>query len=405
MRLLFVSCYFPYPPTDGNILPAYHFLRLTAPQLPTTVLTPDPDDAELVAAARAAYAPFGVTLELVSTRRATGWAQLLRCLRAGQVWMNKFYSPELAAAVRRKLAQGGYDLLHAEGVMSAQHVPRHPGLPLILAARDCLALGHWRRFRAGHSVRELLQAAKIAGLERGLLRRFDRILAISPVDRAAMLRLAPGACVELLPNGVDLENFRPRAEIAEEPGLVVFNGAMAAPANADAALYLARDIWPRVRATMAKARLRIIGSCAPPELAGLAAADPSIQVAGFVPEIAPELARAAVIASPLRFGTGIKNKVLEGAAMGKALVVTRVSLEGIALEPDRELLLADDPPAFAAALVRLLRDAPLRARLGAAARACIARDYSWETSAARLLGYYRQTAAEFSPGKPSACAS
>jgi glycosyltransferase involved in cell wall biosynthesis len=138
----------------------------------------------------------------------------------------------------------------------------------------------------------------------------------------------------------------------------------------------------------------LVGRDPVPELRALPAADPTVEVTGRVPAIEAVLARAAVIASPLRHGTGMKNKVLEGAALGKAMVVTPVSLEDIDLQPGRDLLLAADPEAFAEGIVELLKDGAKRKALGAAARQAVEKKYAWEAMAERLWACYREVAGE-----------
>jgi glycosyltransferase involved in cell wall biosynthesis len=136
----------------------------------------------------------------------------------------------------------------------------------------------------------------------------------------------------------------------------------------------------------------LVGRDPAAELRALPAADLSIEVTGRVPAIEAVLARAAVIASPLRHGTGMKNKVLEGAALGKAMVVTPVSLEDINLKPGRDLLLAGTPEAFADEIVSLLNDVEKRKALGAAARRTVEAKYAWEAMAERLWACYLELA-------------
>ena len=106
------------------------------------------------------------------------------------------------------------------------------------------------------------------------------------------------------------------------------------------------------------------------------------------------MAQAVVIVAPLRYGTGMKNKVLEGAAMGRAMVVSPVSLEDIELEPGRDLLVATAAGDFGEKVLALLENAGERRRMGAAARAAVEQKYSWATMAERLWACYRELAGQ-----------
>ncbi|MCL5270673.1 MAG: hypothetical protein M1457_09030, partial [bacterium] len=280
LKILVVSDVFPYPLHDGNRLSIYHFLRVLARRVDYTLLACRPEatgrdlgpETEALTEAfeegRRRLAGHGIAVETAAPPVGGRAARALACLAAGRPWVNRFFSPTLAALVAERLARGGWDVVQAESILGAQHLPRdfgrrggapaRHGPPSVLIARDCLSLRHWRAFRRGGAPRELLGWAKIRWMERALFRRFDRIMAIAEVDRHAMARLAAGRPVGLLPNGVDCAALRPDPA-REEPDTVAFTGAMDYPPNVDAAVFFVRQIWPAVRRRRPGARLLIIG--------------------------------------------------------------------------------------------------------------------------------------------------
>lgn len=395
MRVLVISQAFPYPPFDGNLLPIYHFLRCLAPRVEYTLLTVRPGAAEEERwrVGVQIFESWGMRVIGVAPRRRGRAEQALACLAHGRPWVNRFFSPELAEKTAELLNdnEARPDVIHAEGILSAQHAPHRLPCGGVLIARDCLSLAHWRAWRHYRRPKELLQYFKIRAMEAALYGRFHRILAISPTDQAEMARIRPTARLGLLPNGVDLEQFKP-APGREEPELVAFSGAMDFPPNVDGALWLAREVWPLVLRQRPTARLMLVGRDPVEEIRRLPEAEPSIEVTGRVAAIQDHLNRAAVIVSPLRHGTGMKNKVLEGAALGKAMVVTPVSLEDIDLAPGRELLLAETAQAVAEGIVELLGDKGKRERLGEAARRGAVSRYAWESMAERLWECYQALA-------------
>jgi glycosyltransferase involved in cell wall biosynthesis len=161
--------------------------------------------------------------------------------------------------------------------------------------------------------------------------------------------------------------------------------------NLDGLLLLYRDIWPRVVKEAPQAALTVAGSGAREELARAApetlaamAADPSVRLAGFVPDLQALMDETAVMAAPLRLGGGARNKVIESLALGLPVVTTSRGAEGLSVRSDRELLIAEGAEEFARQLVRLLGDAELQTRLAAAGRELAAREHDNETLAARL---------------------
>jgi glycosyltransferase involved in cell wall biosynthesis len=193
----------------------------------------------------------------------------------------------------------------------------------------------------------------------------------------------PGAATAVVPNAADVEFYRPRPSDPSPDGrTVVFFGLLSTRPNIDAVSWMVEEIWPRVSRARPGARLRIFGKNPPAAMQALAR--PGVEVVGFVEDLRPHLASAAALAVPLRLGGGTRLKIVEGMAMAKAIVSTTLGAEGIEARPERDLLLADDPEAFAAALIRLLDDPALAGRIGASGRRLAVEQYAWSSAAATL---------------------
>lgn len=294
-------------------------------------------------------------------------------------------SPAFARLVRRRLAERRYDLLYVKRLRMAQYGLLADRLPRVLDLTDSMARFYdqaWRR--APWPARALFweEWRKHRGYEPRLAACFDRCIVSSPVDAAYLRRESGLERLELVPNPVDTEFFCPRPG-AEEPATFVLSGLMDKLVNVDAALYLARAIWPRVRAEIPTARLRLVGPDPSPAIRRLDGRA-GVEVVGFVPDLRDELARATAVLVPLRVGTGTKNKVMQSLAMERPVVTTAVGNEGLGGISGRHLLVADEPGPFAAAIVRLQRDPALRARLGAAGRAWVVEQFGLEAVLDRL---------------------
>ncbi|MBU6482665.1 MAG: glycosyltransferase, partial [Nitrospirae bacterium] len=163
---------------------------------------------------------------------------------------------------------------------------------------------------------------------------------------------------------------------AMEPDKIVFTGVMGYPPNEDAALYFSQDIFPIVRAKRPSAQFWIVGSGPSQQVRDLARC-PGIHVTGEVEDVRPFVQSAAVIVCPLRVGSGVKNKILVAMAMQKATVATSLSIEGLDLADSREVLLADDPRAFADKVVHLLAHPEEALRLGLNGLKRVQERHSW----------------------------
>jgi sugar transferase (PEP-CTERM/EpsH1 system associated) len=224
------------------------------------------------------------------------------------------------------------------------------------------------------------------------LRRFDRdaadecdhCLFVSSAEARSFRDLNPsaGAKTLVIPNGVDGGYFTPEAgqpcPFPEGGPVLAFTGDMSYPPNEDAVLWFARAVLPGLRTRRPDLRFVVVGR-APGRRLRRGAARLGVDLTGTVPDVRPFLAHAALVVAPLRVARGVPNKVLEAMAMAKAVVATPAAVAGLRLRPGQDILIADTPAAFAAAVLGLL-DRRRAADLGAQARARVVADYAWEAS-------------------------
>jgi glycosyltransferase involved in cell wall biosynthesis len=222
---------------------------------------------------------------------------------------------------------------------------------MVSAPRGCLA---WLQAQ--------LNASDWGRFQRSMAAQVERVVVPSDVD-AARSGLAN---VAVIPNTYP----RPTRPVGNPsdvgPPVVLFQGSLDYPPNIDGAEWLVTTVAPRIRAVVPETEVRLVGQAATSvkrlHRAGV------LTVVGQVPSMEHELARASVAVVPVRFGSGTRVKILESFAHRVPVVSTTIGAEGLDVEDDVHLLLADDPEEFAAAVVRLLRDPPLRVRLTEAAR-------------------------------------
>jgi glycosyltransferase involved in cell wall biosynthesis len=159
-----------------------------------------------------------------------------------------------------------------------------------------------------------------------------------------------------------------------ERGGLLFVGGFRHPPNTDAVLWYGNEILPRIRERLPGVKTYIVGMEPPPAVSALAAED--FVVTGYVPDVTQYLTDCRVSISPLRYGAGVKGKVNHAMSYGLPVVATTPSIEGMNLTPDREVLVADDPGAFADAVVRAYTDQELWTTLAQGGRDNVTKHFS-----------------------------
>ncbi|MCY4744641.1 glycosyltransferase family 4 protein [Pelomonas sp. UHG3] len=208
------------------------------------------------------------------------------------------------------------------------------------------------------------QAAKMRRFEREALARFTRVVAVS--ERDAKTFAADGlATARAIPTGVDLDFFSWQAPADGAP-VVVFTGSMDWEANVDGIRFYIEDVWPRVRAQVPNAQLRVVGKNPPASLVQRQV--PGVRFTGFVDDVRDHARDAQAFVIPLRVGGGTRIKAFEAMAMGLPVVSTAIGMEGLDVDDGIHFLRADGAEALAEATLRLLADGALRLRLSQAAR-------------------------------------
>lgn len=282
----------------------------------------------------------------------------------------------------------GHDMAAAWAV----DLPRE--LPAVLTCHNLTWRWYESRARRTDPARALILRAEAWRYRRhvvGVLSRFHTAVAVSTLE-AEELREIGRARVELIPTGVDTKELRPAPREPGPPRLL-FTGTMSYPPNHLGIQWFAREVWPLVRAQVPTALLDVVGKGPPEDVMALDGRD-GTTVHGFVDSMSPYFARASVVVVPILAGAGIRVKIVEAMAAGRAVVSTPLGCEGLAgLEPGRHLLVADEPEAFAGDAVRLLRDRDLSDRIGRDARDLAERMYDWRPLGDRLEEVLREAAA------------
>ncbi len=223
-----------------------------------------------------------------------------------------------------------------------------------------------------------LGTAAIWGLyERAFAGGLDRIWVVTEQDARSMRRWAGAERVDVLPNGVDSAYYTPQP-VSERLRTAVFWGRLDFLPNLQALDWFCHKIWPLLHERFPDAAFRIIGFCADDRAHALTKV-PGVVLTPDLPDLRGAVCEQAVVVMPFQSGGGIKNKLLEGASMGKAIVSTSVACQG--LRGDPAVVVASRPQEWVEAIARLWTDEGARRQLGADARAWVLREHSWRRTA------------------------
>jgi len=376
------SPYLPFPLSHGGAVRIYNLMRRAAAEYDQVLVSfvdePAPPAPELLE----------ICSEVVQVRRR---GSHLKPPTRRPDMVEEYDSPAFRAALRQTLKKWRPAVLQLEFTQMAQYADEAGAARTVLVEHDITFDLHRQLAGCCEDWDAQRQYRRWLRYETAAWRRVDCVVVMSEKDRRAVHGARQLAC---LPNGVDLERFRP-TDAEPEPKRLLFIGSFAHLPNLLAMEFFLREVWPRLE-DLAPTLHIIAGANHRAYLeryrghAQLALERPGIEVEDFVADPRPAYARAAVVIAPLVASAGTNIKIMEAMAMGKAIVSTRAGIHGLELESGRDLLVADTPEQFAEAIRSLLNDALRREALGRQARATAERDYDWDAIAARQRELYRQ---------------
>jgi glycosyltransferase involved in cell wall biosynthesis len=391
MKILFVTPYVPSPPTFGGQRRIHGLMRALSNRHALSLLAlynpVDPID-EWHQRTRSFYPDTELFAQpafgLQGRAKRTAQLRSLFELRSWDAISHR--NEAMASRLHERLTRETWDAVIVEFAQMAVNLTRLPrGVPCVVDEHN-VEYDLQRRSATSSSNplrRTFLEAnwRKVRREELTTWRTFDGVSVTSPRDLAIVQAHAPQTRCVLSPNGVDLDEFTAPAG-APEPDTVIFFGAHNYFPNADGLRFLFAEIWPLVLAARPSTQLRVVGPLPPPDIVALR--PPNVTFEGYVKDIVAEVGRAAIAIAPLRIGGGTRLKIVEAMALARPVVATSIGAEGIEVQHDRDLLLADAPREFAGAVLRLLAQPAEAAELGLRGRRLVEKAYSWDTSASRL---------------------
>lgn len=385
MRILFLSSWFPSPPLNGAKIRINNLLGYLCERHTVTLFALNNTlSAELVAQELPRWQALCETAQVLPlpTERAnigrlglfSRYPRALLARESAEVW----------AALRALYAAASYDWVVVSEVGPAAGLSFYAGqLASLYPFRhvlDCLEVAYYHdAMAAGQPLPRRFARwftwFKTSHYLKGLLRQFALCTVPSAQEQAYIQPLcSPKTRLAIVPHSLDLTQLQLSAE-PPQPDTLVYVGSLTYAPNADAVLYFLQEIFPLVLAQVPQARLQVLGAVGDFAVVDWQSRLP-VQFLGLHTDVRPLIQRSQVNIVPLRQGSGTRLKIVESLALGTPVVATSKGAEGLAVQANRDMLLADTPADFAQAVVRLLREPALRASLREAGRQLVEQTYA-----------------------------
>lgn len=388
MRILILTPFLPYPPNWGFVKRVYHLLEVLARTHEVTLVSyREGDDAAHVKVLES-FCHAVHTVPAPSHPLGKRLAQLLSVASPRSFQRMTLHTAAMQRQLDEVMEGNAFDIIQVESSQMAcfRFDPRSR---LLLDEHNLEYELYYRMYQSeGSPARRLfswLEYYKFKREEIASWHDVDGCVMTSDREAVIVNQAAPATPTAVVPNAVDVELFKPSAEPVDADA-IVFTGLMKYRPNVDGAIYFVKDVLPRILAKRPTAVFYIVGAEPPPEVTRLASAN--VVVTGSVDDVRPYVYKAGVFVVPLRMGSGTRLKVLEGLSMGKAMVSTALGCEGIDVVQGEHLLIVDDPERFANAVLDVMAQPALAAKLGMQGRALAVRRYSWETATEALEAFY-----------------
>ncbi|MGI4867871.1 MAG: glycosyltransferase family 4 protein [Janthinobacterium lividum] len=425
MHVLQVCYRVPYPPHDGGAIGVYEIIRgVSEAGHQVTVLAVNTPKHYQPATALDHLGPNVRMLTVDVDTRLSPWKALRNLLGTNSSWgfgafpynVERFISREFAARLTELLRTERFDVVHFDGTFvafyarwltgegAAGRVPAWPELPPFILRAHNVEYIIWQRLAASEKnplKRWYLSvlAERLQKFERWMLHGFDAIAAITAEDVARLQELKGhiNGPVAVIPAPANMRRFRPDPARQPKPRTVFMLGSLNWLPNLEGVDWFLREVWPQAHRELPELELHLAGTDPPAYLTSRPKGQENVFVHGFVESAADFMQAYELMLVPLLSGGGMRIKIVEGMALGKAILSTTIGAEGIEAQDGQELLLRDGAAAWLDALRAYYHgQLPLAAMGAAAARTAQAR-YSTEAVAQGFVALYQQAIAARQP--------
>lgn len=389
MKVLAIDEWLPWPLDSGKKIRTYNLMRRLA-QWHEIIFLAYADTARESEKIRA-LEKVGIHVWPIEDNRIPKWSlrfyiSVIRNFLSKEAFSTIYHiTPALRDAVRKAIEKEEPALVHCEWTNLAPVLDEVDGLPRVISSHN-IESQIWERLgQSGSNVFYRIlgrhQARKIETLERKWYSLVERCIAVSLDDQKVIEHY--GGRATLVDNGVDFDYYGYTPQTIE-PKTLVFTASFDTFSNQDAVDFFVQDIFPLIKAADPGIKLWLVGKDPSKKILKYGDLDQTITVTGTVPDVRDYVARADICVVPIRIGGGSRLKILEALVMQKGVVSTSVGAEGLRVEHQKNIILADSPDRFASEVLKLVNDPQRKKNLGENGRELVGREYDWDLLAREL---------------------
>jgi glycosyltransferase involved in cell wall biosynthesis len=389
MKMLYITPAFQHPNVRGPNR-HYHFVRELSQRHEITLLTvarsdiPDEAMQEMISYTQKLYVFDASGTAQTSTSKALSSVPAVGRQLSQDLILRRTVA-EMRETFERLLREESFDvvLFHGKSVFPA--IEEAYDLPTVVDFCDATSMRIKSKIEYAPATKRPLLALRyqqVKRREQDIIEKTPYQAFISSRDREAVL--GPEATDEIIPNGLDLQYWQ-RRNFDREPRSLIFTGVMDYAPNEDAAIYLIDEILPLLKSELPDVKIYIAGRNPTPALLERGAQHPEVIVTGFVDDMRDYLEKATIFVSPLRYASGMQNKLQEALAMEVPIVTSSVAAAGLRIGgQDAPLYVGDGAQQFTQRTLELLQRPDEQTRLAAASRQFAEEYFDWARSAMQL---------------------
>ncbi len=408
MNILIISPVFPYPTDEGAKERIFQIIKGLSRQNKIHLVTFFRNQKEL---------QYLSELDKYCARIDTVYNPSWSMLKTILLNLLYFFSPtptlmamhqsrEMKRRIESALANNHYDIVQIELTQMAHFLPALSNAVTVLVEHDVTFISRYRRL--AHAPNPLIklhwfiQYLKLKHFEITYCRKFDLIITVSEHSKQELQKYCPASKISVVRTGVDIPSQSPLNTplyplLIEGKGAcelpskkrgkgVCFLGSLSHWPNKDAVLYFYQSIFPLIKQSKKDVEFLIVGKDSE-ILPAVIKEDKSVSLLGFVDDIKPVLENAVSIV-PIRYGSGIRTKILNYMACGSPVVSTTLGTEGLDVTHGENIIIADEPQEFATAVTNLMEDDELRRRIAIGGYNLVKEKYQWDKSICDLQNEY-----------------
>jgi len=301
------------------------------------------------------------------------------------------YVPEVVTAIQQELDDNKYNLIHAETFYMMPHLPQIT-IPTILVEQTIEYLGYESYAKKAHPLLKpflYYDIAKIKRTEIHYWHQADRLITMSEDDKQFINEIIDQPQkTQVVSNGVDSDWFEQMPRKLPENPTFLSVGTFKWLPNIEAARFLIKKVWPRIKKQIPQARLWIVGNAPTDEIIKYGEEDVQIEVSGRIEDIRTAFKQSHLLVAPVFSGKGTRYKILEAMASGTPIVATSTAVEGLNVQNNKHVLVADQADKMADYAVEIINDSDLWHKLSANGKNFVKQNYDWQLISQKLDKIY-----------------